>query len=79
MYTASAPGEFPAQRLGHLRNSYQYKVLGEGFKAAGYVGSDLDYAYFLEYGTSRMMKRPHLSEAFRTSKPKIMIHFQGLV
>ena len=79
MYTASAPEEAPAQRLGHLRNSYQYKVLGEGFDAAGYVGSDLDYSYYLEFGTSNMHKRPHLSRAFQQSKPNIMKNFQGLV
>jgi hypothetical protein len=36
-----------------LRNSYQYKVKGSGFGARAYVGSPLDYAHYLEYGTAK--------------------------
>lgn len=70
-YRASAPGEPPASRLGHLRASYQYKVLGSGHNSKGFVGSELEYAHYLEYGTYKMQPRPHLIPAMLTAKPKI--------
>jgi bacteriophage HK97-gp10 putative tail-component len=78
-YTASSPAEAPAVRLGHLRNSYQYKVKGSGFGARAYVGSPLDYAHYLEYGTAHIRPRRHLSVAFKRSKPKVMAYFKDLL
>lgn len=78
-YTASAPDEPPAVRLGHLRNSYQYKVKGSGFEARAYVGSPLDYAHYLEYGTAHMRPRRHLSVAFKKAKPQVMTFFEDLL
>lgn len=70
-YRASKPFEPPAVRLGHLRNSYQYKVMGSGWEMKGFVGSELEYAHYLEYGTYKMQPRPHLIPAFRNMKPRI--------
>jgi HK97 gp10 family phage protein len=78
-YQASAPFEAPASRLGHLRNSYQYKVLGNGQTMKGYVGSDIDYAHYLEYGTFKMQPRPHLIPAMMNTKPKIERLFGRLI
>jgi HK97 gp10 family phage protein len=78
-YRASSPAEAPAVRLGHLRNSYQYKVKGSGFTARAYVGSPLDYAHYLEYGTAHMRPRRHLSVAFKKAKPKVMTYFRDLL
>lgn len=78
-WRASAPDEPPAVRLGHLRNSYQYKVKGNGFGSIAYVGSPLDYAHYLEYGTAKMRPRRHLSVAFKKSKPKVMAQFERLL
>lgn len=78
-YRASSPSEPPAVRLGHLRNSYQYKTKGNGFGASAYVGSPLDYAHYLEYGTAHMRPRRHLSVAFKKSKPKVMTYFKDLL
>jgi HK97 gp10 family phage protein len=78
-YRASSPSEPPASRLGHLRASYQYKVLGTGYKAKGYVGSELEYAHYLEYGTYKMAPRPHLQPAMMNSKPKIEKLFRRLI
>jgi Bacteriophage HK97-gp10, putative tail-component len=78
-YRASSPAEPPAVRLGHLRNSYQYKVKGNGFGARAYVGSPLDYAHYLEYGTAHMRPRRHLSVAFKKSKIKILPYFKDLL
>jgi HK97 gp10 family phage protein len=78
-YKASSPFEPPASRLGHLRNSYQYKVLGAGHNAKGFVGSELEYAHYLEYGTYKMQPRPHLIPAMRNSKPKIEKLFKRII
>lgn len=75
-YTASAPFEAPASRLGHLRTSYRYFVKGNGFDAIGYVGSDLPYSVMLEKGTMNMHPRPHLSVAFQNSKEVIKKYFR---
>jgi HK97 gp10 family phage protein len=79
MYQASSPSEAPASRLGHLRNSYQYKVKGNGFNSAGYVGSPLDYSHYLEYGTAHMRPRRHLSVAFKKAKPQVLEQFRSLL
>ena len=79
MYRASAAGEAPATRLGHLRASYKYIVKGKGVNSEGVVGSDLDYSHYLEYGTAKIKPRPHLKPAFRESKDKIQKHFEGLL
>ena len=79
MYRASAAGEPPAQRLGHLRVSYKYLVTGKGVNSEGVVGSDLDYSHYLEYGTAKMKPRPHLKPAFLECKDKIQKHFEGLL
>jgi HK97 gp10 family phage protein len=79
MYRASAAGEPPAVRLGHLRASYKYLVTGKGVNSEGVVGSDLDYSHYLEYGTAKIKPRPHLKPAFQESKNKIQKHFEGLL
>lgn len=78
-YQASAPGESPAQRLGHLRTSYKYIVEDNGMDAKGYVGSPLEYSHFLEYGTYKMKPRPHLRVAFQNSKSDIEKYFKDLM
>lgn len=79
MYRASAAGEPPATRLGHLRASYKYIVKGKGVNSEGVVGSDLEYSHYLEYGTAKIKPRPHLRPAFKESKNKINKHFEGLL
>ena len=78
-YRASQPNEPPASRLGHLRNSYQYIVEGKGFNAVGYVGSNLEYSHYLEYGTAKMQKRPHLIPALNSCKKEIITLFEDLI
>ncbi len=50
-YTASSPGEPPAQRLGELRQSVSTLVVGRGDNLVGAVGTDKDYGPMLEFGT----------------------------
>lgn len=72
-YTASAPGEAPATRLGDLRTSYRFLVRDN----EGLVGSPLHYAYKLEKGTRKMAPRPHLKRAFVLNRNSIVAKLQG--
>jgi hypothetical protein len=78
-YTASAPNQAPATRTGDLRTSYRPVVEGTGFFAKGIVGSPLDYSVFLEYGTRKMAKRPHLRQSFDETKSEWLKHFVDLI
>jgi hypothetical protein len=78
-YTASAPGEAPAVRLGDLRTSYRPRVEGKGFKAVGKVGTPLKYGAYLEEGTARIAKRPHIKPAFEQSRPDWIKEFDDLI
>lgn len=78
-YTASAPYEPPAVRLGALRQSYDWDIDGHGVRAVAIVGTRLRYALMLEKGTSRMAPRPHLSVAFQNKKSEIERLFGGLL
>lgn len=74
-YTASREGEAPASRLGILRSSYGWRIKNNGSKARGYVGSPVLYALFLERGTRKMGKRPHLRKAFEKSRTQVKAQF----
>ena len=75
-YTASAPGEAPAQRLGDLRRSLRVQPRIEPGRVQARVGSELEYAVFLEYGTRTMQPRPHLSIAYERALPAIRAIFR---
>jgi len=79
-YTASAPGEPPAQVTGALRQSIKTSVEGEGKTVIGKIGSDLPYAARLEFGFRdtdslgrryNMAPRPWLRPSFEKSLGKI--------
>lgn len=72
------PGEYPAIDTGTLRSNITYEVEiepGQGTARYGVIareagGKPLEYAYYLEVGTSRMRPRPWLSLSFNASIPK---------
>ncbi len=66
-YVASAPGEPPAVQLGDLRKSVKFGVEVEDGSVVGFVGSELDKAPMLEYGTRNMAARPWLRPSFEGS------------
>lgn len=75
-YTASAPGEPPARRLGTLRQSWQtgtsYRTDAHGnFTATAYIYSDVPYARLLEEGTSRIARRPYRDRTVERARPRI--------
>ena len=71
-YTASSPGEPPAQRLGELRQSIKGGVEGEGSKIVGFVGSDKAQGLMTEFGTKNMAARPWLRKSFEQSQAKVI-------
>lgn len=68
-HQASAPGEAPAVLTGVLRNSYQSEVSEKAMVA--YLGSELDYALWLERGTTKMEPRPAIEPSFKAVEDQI--------
>lgn len=64
-HTASAPGNAPAVDSGRLRQSIGVQQVAEGHYR---VGTNVEYAPYLEYGTRRMAARPFLRPAFEKVK-----------
>uniref|UniRef100_A0A6M3IPQ9 Putative tail protein n=1 Tax=viral metagenome TaxID=1070528 RepID=A0A6M3IPQ9_9ZZZZ len=77
-YTASSPGEPPAQRIGELRQSIKTSIEGEGGNLIGKVGTDKEYGPMLESGTSKMAARPWLRKSFEKSEGRIKAIFGRL-
>jgi HK97 gp10 family phage protein len=65
-HTASAPGQPPMSDTGRLANSITFDRLGD---LTATVGSALNYAPWLEYGTSRMAARPFFRPAVERMRP----------
>jgi len=79
-YTASAPGEAPARRLGDLVRSLRVMPRVTTGRIYARVGSGLEYAAFLEYGTRNMQPRPSLRPALDRARPAIKAIFsEGLI
>lgn len=70
-YTASSPGQPPAQATGTLRQSIKTSVKGEGRTVIGEVGTDKKYGPMLEFGTRNMAARPWLKKSFDKSEAKV--------
>ena len=71
-YTASAPGEAPAAVLLDLIRSISWKIKKHFVKGIeGIMGSTLDKSVYLEFGTTRIKKRPSLKPVFRENKREI--------
>jgi len=66
-YTASAPGEPPAPRTGTLRRSWRPVVSGNNPA----IESNVQYAGYLEYGTSKMARRPYEEKTVDLATPHI--------
>jgi hypothetical protein len=66
-HTASAPGEAPATDTGTLVSSIVFK---QESKLTATVSSRLAYAYYLEFGTSRIDPRPAWVPAVEKMRPR---------
>jgi hypothetical protein len=69
VHRASAPGEAPATDTGALVSSIYNESRGKYSRA---IGSRLDYAYYLEFGTFKMAKRPSWIPAVERAIPKML-------
>lgn len=69
IHRASAPGQAPATDTGALVSSIYNEDRGEYSKA---IGSRLDYAYYLEFGTFRIASRPAWIPAVERTIPKML-------
>ena len=67
----SPPGGPPGVDTGRLRTSITHEVEETINEIVGRVGTNLDYAIFLEYGTSRMAARPFLRPGLAKNIPAI--------
>lgn len=65
-HQASAPGEAPKTDTGTLVSSIEFKMVG---KLSATIGSRLAYAYYLEFGTSKMAARPAWIPAVEKERP----------
>lgn len=62
-HQASAPGQPPSSDTGHLLNSIGHEMVDTESGIGADIGSDLDYAGYLEHGTRYMEPRPFLAPA----------------
>lgn len=67
--TVSNPGDPPNSDTGRLAQSIKFEIDGNG--KVGYVGSNLKYAAYLEFGTKDMSARPWLAPALEKVNSKI--------
>ncbi|HUV56286.1 MAG TPA: hypothetical protein VMV84_03555 [Dehalococcoidales bacterium] len=70
-YTASAPGEPPAQATSQLRQSIKTSVEGEGRTVIGMVGTNKIQGKMTEFGTRNMAPRPWLRISFEKALSKV--------
>lgn len=69
LHQASAPGEAPATNTGRLVGSITHNIKDSGLTAI--VGSDVEYAIHLEFGTRNMGARPFLQPSVEENRQKI--------
>jgi phage gpG-like protein len=67
-HTASAPGQAPATDTGTLASSIYFENSG---KMQATIGSRLAYAYYLEFGTTRIAPRPSWVPASEAGQKKL--------
>jgi HK97 gp10 family phage protein len=71
----SQPGSPPAVDTGRLRASITHRIEGGGWEKTtrGYVGTNVIYGRYLEFGTSRMAARPWLIPALERHRKEIAL------
>ncbi len=67
VHQASAPGEAPAIDTNALRDSIQVEMEPGSLTAT--VGTNVEYAPYLEFGTSKMAPRPFMTPAAEAVRP----------
>ncbi|NIU01086.1 MAG: hypothetical protein GWN01_09225 [Nitrosopumilaceae archaeon] len=67
----SKPGEPPKKVTGQLQRSIIQRVVVKSKNVFGLIGSTVDKAKFLEFGTTRMAARPFLRPTLQEERPKL--------
>ena len=75
-HTAAAKGQAPNTDTGNLVASIAVEKAGN---AKYHIGSGLDYAEFLEFGTSKMGARPWLQPAMQANRKNLINNIQKTV
>lgn len=71
----SDPGEPPKTVTGRLRSSISHEVFyspNDPLGVKGYVGSNVEYALYLELGTEKMEPRPFLRPTVFNNQSRIL-------
>lgn len=74
-HVASAPGESPANISGKYRKSIGFKIKGSSQLIFGAGSPSVEYAKFLEKGTSKMEPRPGLGNAVKATERNARQYF----
>lgn len=67
----SAPGEPPKVKTGRLRASITHRIGYEDKEIVGEVGTNVEYAFSLEFSTQRMAARPFMGPALDKHEKEI--------
>lgn len=70
-YTASAPGEAPAQATAELRQSIGTSIESEPGGSVGKVGTNKIQGKMMEFGTRNVAPRPWLRKSFEKAEGKV--------
>lgn len=76
---ASAPGEPPAVDLGRLRASITHIIEKEFLTFVAQVGTNVEYAPDLEFGTKNMAARPFMLTTLARIRPQLIVIFQRVL
>lgn len=76
-HQASAPGQFPKTDRGQLVASLYFRVAAD--KLSAFFGSKLNYARYLEFGTTRMKPRPWLKPTLKANEATIVARLASAV
>lgn len=68
----SKPGDPPHVLHGRLRQSITHKVTVSEPEVVALVGTNVEYARYLEFGTERMQARPFLRPAVAKNRREIL-------
>lgn len=79
LHQASAPGEFPAADSGRLHQSITSVEASTDTTLRFETGGNVDYATYLELGTSRMEPRPFLTPAYNENIEKVKANVRAAV
>lgn len=77
-HTASSAGNAPAVDTGRLRDSINVIKFATISSLESEVGTNVEYAPFLEYGTSKMRPRPFWNPAIEKARKKLIEQLRAL-